>query len=98
MLKAADGDDSCPFCSCGTFIELSHDFEKPLLLSQNHAACYTLFNGGVYLPPGLVPEWYPGRALVPLSSSGIRSPYKPIVQQKKKIKNSQYYTQLSPLL
>ena len=48
MLKAADGDDSCPFCSCGTFIELSHDFEKPLLLSQNNAACYTLFNGGVY--------------------------------------------------
>ena len=33
-------------------------------------------------PPGLVPEWYPG--LSALSSSGVRSPYKPITQQKKK--------------
>lgn len=33
-------------------------------------------------PPGLVPEWYPG--LSALSSSGVRSPYKPITQRKKR--------------
>ena len=53
-------------------------------LSLSHG-CVRDPNWKKILPPGLVPEWYPG--LSALSSSGVRSPYKQITQQKKKKKN-----------